>query len=101
LIIAIAATSPNIDDQVAMQGARAAYYLFYDTGSDQYEVVPNPAAQADRGAGPVAASFLVNQGVDMVVSGEFGPKFRAELEHSGVVCKVLHGKITKVINELG
>jgi predicted Fe-Mo cluster-binding NifX family protein len=98
--IAIAATSTEVDDQVAMQGARATYYVIYDNGSDQYVAVPNPAAQADRGAGPEAAAFLVNQGVDMVVSGDFGPKFRAELEQNGIVCKEQTGNISEVINEV-
>jgi predicted Fe-Mo cluster-binding NifX family protein len=99
--IAIAATSTEINGQVAMQGARATYYLVYDTGNDQYTAIPNPAAQADRGAGPEAAAFLADQGVDMVVSGDFGPRFRAELEQNGVVCTEQTGRISDVINELG
>jgi predicted Fe-Mo cluster-binding NifX family protein len=39
--IAIAATSQETDAQIAMQGARTPYYVFFDTEHDSFETFPN------------------------------------------------------------
>ena len=98
--IAIAATSPEIETQVSMHGARAAYYLLYDTETGLVEVLSNPVSQAERGAGRKAAEFLISKGIDKVVAGDFGPRFRAELEDGGIVCIEKTGTISEVVAEL-
>jgi predicted Fe-Mo cluster-binding NifX family protein len=95
--IAIAATSSETDSEVSLHGARAEYYLFYDTDGGSIEAFPNPAAQAERGAGPQAAAYLISKGVNKVVAGQIGPKFRAELEDGGIDCIEETGLITEVI----
>ena len=98
--IAIAATSSETEAQVSMRGARAAYYLFYDTVSGLFEAISNPVSQAERGAGPQAAAFLISRGVDKVVAGDFGPKFRAELESGDIACVEKTGTVSEVVAEL-
>lgn len=95
--IAIAATSPEIESEVSMHGARAAYYLLYDTETGSIEALNNPASQAEKGAGPQAAAFLVSNGVNKVVAGQFGPKFRVELEDGGIDCIEKTGAISSII----
>jgi predicted Fe-Mo cluster-binding NifX family protein len=97
--IAIAATTQVINAQVEMHAARAPYYLLLDTERDLYEVLANPVARIDRGAGPKAAAFLVQQNVDMVVAGEFGYRFRADLEENGISCEERTGAVADVIAE--
>ena len=82
-----------------MHGARAEYYLLYDTATGSVEAVSNPVSQAKRHAGPGAAAYLVSKGVDKVVAGQFGPKFSAELEDSGIVCMEKTGAISEVISQ--
>lgn len=50
--------------------ARAPYFLFREDGKDT--VVENPAAQAQGGAGVQAAQFLVDSGVDMLITPRCG-----------------------------
>ncbi|MGD8576643.1 MAG: NifB/NifX family molybdenum-iron cluster-binding protein [Thiohalophilus sp.] len=95
--IAIAATTPNTEGNISTHGARAEYYLIYDSVKDGIEAHSNPAAQAERGAGPQAAAYLINKGVEKVVAGQFGPKFRAELEGEGIDCIERTGAIADVI----
>lgn len=97
--IAIAASSQALDVQVERHAARAAYYVLLDTKRDLYEVLENPVADIDRGAGPKAASFLVQQDAEMVVAGEFGYRFRAELEENGISCEERSGNVADVIAE--
>jgi len=81
-------------------GARAPYYLILNTDTGSSEILPNPVTQAERRAGPQAAAFLVSQGVEKVVAGDFGPKFRTELERSNIVCIEMAGSVIKVVDEL-
>lgn len=97
--IAIATISAEADAQVA-RGARAPYYLLIDTESDFSEVLANPASQSERGAGPQAAAFLIGIGVDKVVAGDFGPKFRIELESADIVCIEKTGTVSEIVTEL-
>lgn len=97
--IAIAAATQAIDSQVERHAARAPNYVLLDTKRDLYEVLENPFAEIDRGAGPKAASFLVQQGAEMVVAGEFGYRFRAELEENGIICEERSGTVADVIAE--
>jgi predicted Fe-Mo cluster-binding NifX family protein len=98
--IAIAVTSQETDAQIAMQGARTPYYLFFDTEHDSNETLPNPASVVERGAARQAAAFLISKGVGKVVAGDFGPKFRTELEDSGLICTEMTGTVSKIIVEL-
>ena len=81
-------------------GARAEYYQFYDTETGLVESCSNPISQSERGAGPQAAAFLIRQGVDKVVAGRFGTKFRAELEDGGIVCIEKTGTVPEVVAQL-
>lgn len=98
--IAIAATSSETEGQVSMHGARADYYLLYDTETGLIEAISNPVSQAERGAGPRAAAYLISKGVDKVVAGHFGSKFRVELEDGGIVCVEKTGTISEVVAQL-
>lgn len=97
--IAIATLSQALDAQVEKHAARAAYYVLLDTKRDLYEVLENPVADVEHGAGPQAAAFLVQQGVEMVVAGEFGYRFRTDLEANGITCVESSGTVADVIAE--
>jgi predicted Fe-Mo cluster-binding NifX family protein len=98
--IAIAVTTADADAQIEVRGARAAYYLIIDTESGRTETAANPAAQTERAAGPTAAAFLINTGVTRVIAGDFGPRFRAELEDAGITCELNTGMVADVIKQL-
>ncbi len=98
--IAIAATSPETVAQVDERGARAPYYLFFDTETGMSEVLSNPVAEGERSAGPQAAAFLISKGTDKVVAGDFGPRFSAGLENAGIVYEQKTGPISEILLEL-
>ena len=58
---------------------RCAYFIIVDTESGECQALPNPAVEARGGAGSLAAQFLADQGVEAVVSGDFGPNAFAAL----------------------
>lgn len=100
MTIAIAAEGQDINAQVSHHGARAPYYLFFDEKGNLLEVVSNPYSGAERGAGPKAAQFLVQQGAAIVVAAEFGEKFLTELEDAGRQLVQKQGVISDIIKDL-
>jgi predicted Fe-Mo cluster-binding NifX family protein len=98
--IAIAATAPERDGQIAMHGARAPFYLLFDKRGDMLEAVANPVVQVAGGAAPKAAQFLEEKGVTLLAAGDFGDTFIAELEERGIRHARLSGSISDAVAEL-
>lgn len=95
--IAVATTRETPNAHISKHGARAPYYQFYDTEDGLIETLPNPAANMDRGAGPRAASILIDKAVDRVVAEDFGFYFMKRLEAAGISCIKSSGEISDAI----
>ena len=63
---------------------RCPYFLIVDTDSGKRGIMENPALQSQHGAGTQAAQFLVEEGVEAVISGDFGPNAYSVLDAAGV-----------------
>ena len=63
---------------------RCPMYIFVDTDTLEFEAVPNPAMSAAGGAGIQAAQFVIDRGVEAVVTGNIGPN-AFNMVHAGGV----------------
>ena len=97
--IAVAANSQDSNAQVAMQAARATFYLIYEDG-ELLDVVPNPYSTIDRGAARWASELLQQQGVELLVAGEFGSRFVELLEEININTMTGSGAVSKMVQEL-
>ena len=83
--IAVSSQGPKAESRVDPRFGRAAYFVIFDTENESYEAVSNTEnASAAQGAGVQAAQAVVGQKVNMVVSGNIGPKAFAALKAAGV-----------------
>ena len=82
--LAISTTSPQLNAPLDARFGRCAYFVIIDTGTRDWEALPNPAASAGGGAGTQAVQFLANQGVGAVVGPHFGPKAFFALEAAAI-----------------
>lgn len=82
--IAVTIMENTIDSMMDARFGRCAWFAIYDTRTGQTEFLKNPAIDAQEGAGPVAVKFVAAQGVQKVISGEFGVKIRPLLEELGI-----------------
>ena len=92
--IAIASSGDNENSEVSPVSGRAPYYLIYED-KKLLEVVKNPFAIGGGGAGFSVAQMLSNKGVEMVVSGKFGPNIVNALEGKGIKMKEMYDKSVK------
>jgi predicted Fe-Mo cluster-binding NifX family protein len=82
--LAITVDKPQMNSPLERRFGRCAYFLVIETETRAWESLPNPAAEASGGAGPQAAQYLAHQGVDAVLSGDYGPKAFTALDSAGI-----------------
>ncbi len=82
--IAVSADGTDLDAVASPVFGRCQGYVFVDTESLSFEGVANPALGAAGGAGIQAAQFVVENGVEAVVTGNVGPNAYNVLDAAGV-----------------
>ncbi len=83
--IAVSSQGADLTSKVDPRFGRAPYFLVFDTGDDSFDVVNNEQnVNAAQGAGIQAAENVAREKVDMIVSGNFGPKAFRALNAAGI-----------------
>ena len=81
--IAVAADSKSTKASVSKIAAKCPYYLIFNNKGELVKVVDNPYRDASRNAGPSAANFLAQRGIDIIVAESFGSKMIDALKNNG------------------
>ncbi len=85
MIIAISSEGKDLDSNVDPRFGRAKYFIIYDTDLDNINVIDNiQNLQAAQGAGIQAAQNVAKQNVELVISGNLGPKAYTTLQAAGI-----------------
>ncbi|WP_297501448.1 NifB/NifX family molybdenum-iron cluster-binding protein [Thermococcus sp.] len=77
----------GLDDRVNPAFGRTPTFTIVDVENGEIvkvQVVPNPGYSQPRGAGVTAAQFVIDQGADVVISGEFGPNSSGVLQAANI-----------------
>lgn len=82
--VVITSSGSDLEAQAHPNFGRCPTYLFVDTETMHFEAVENPAANAAGGAGIQAAQFVVERGVQAVVTGNVGPNAFQVFQAAGV-----------------
>ena len=78
--VAITSTGNSLESGVDPRFGRCAFFAIYDTESQGIEFLPNPARDAEEGAGPKAVQMVASREAKKIVSGEFGMKIKPLLD---------------------
>lgn len=87
--LAIATDGTTLESEVCPSFGRTETFLIVDTETLEVEVMPNAAAQAQGGAGILAAQSLVDAGVDAAVALYLGQNAADVLNAAGI--PIYHG----------
>jgi len=82
--IAISSQGPDLDSAVDPRFGRSRYFIMIDSDSMKFEVIENPATEATSGAGIRTAQLVIDQKVDLVLTGRVGPKASDVLNAAGL-----------------
>jgi len=82
--IVVSSQGNNLEAPTSPVFGRCPTYIFGDTGSLEFEALPNPAASQGGGAGIQAAQFVVERGAQAVLTGNLGPNAFEVLKAAGI-----------------
>lgn len=83
--IAITSTGKTLDAQVDQRFGRAQLFLILDTETDEIKVVDNQQnLNAAQGAGIQSAETVINQEIEVLITGHCGPNAYRTLQAAGV-----------------
>jgi predicted Fe-Mo cluster-binding NifX family protein len=83
--IAITSKGDSLNSEMDPRFGRCAYFVILDTdGESVLKAIPNDAATAGGGAGIQAAQSVIDEDVEAVISGNFGPRAFDALYSGGI-----------------
>jgi predicted Fe-Mo cluster-binding NifX family protein len=86
--IAITATGPNLEANVAPRFGRCPYFLIVETDDLSFEAIENPNLSLGGGAGIQSAQFMADKGVRHVLTGNCGPNAHQTLAGANIAVSV-------------
>ena len=82
--IAVTSNGVDLDAPTSPVFGRCQTYILVDTETMSYEAVANPALSAGGGAGIQAAQYVIERGVQAVVTGNVGPNAFGVFRAAGI-----------------
>lgn len=85
--IIVSTVTGGLDDRVNPAFGRTPTFTILDVENGEivnFHVVPNPGHSQPRGAGVTAAQFVIDQGADVFIAGQFGPNSSGVLQAAGI-----------------
>lgn len=74
----------KIEENMDLRFGRAEYFIIYDLEKDEFQAIENKGYTASGGAGIASAQQLIDESIDTVISGNFGPNAYNLLNSSGI-----------------
>ncbi|MFZ7119635.1 MAG: NifB/NifX family molybdenum-iron cluster-binding protein [Eubacteriaceae bacterium] len=82
--IVISSTGKTVDDFIDVRFGRCKYFLIIDTEDEKITSIENKGQESSGGAGIVAAQQLIDEKIDVVITGNLGPNAYKIMEESGI-----------------
>ena len=73
MIIGISSTGNNMKSALDMRFGRCSFFAIYDTNIKEAKFIENTAASASGGAGTAAAQAMIDNDVEVIITGNMGP----------------------------
>lgn len=71
--IAVSATGQNKESLLDRRFGRCDYFQIYDTETGEYSAIGNHGVATGGGAGIAAASQIIEENVEVIITGNLGP----------------------------
>ncbi len=87
--ICITSQGNDLDAQVDPRFGRCRYFIIVDSETMQFKAIENKGVNESGGAGISSAQLLINEGVDVLITGDVGPNASQALSSSQI--KIITG----------
>ncbi|MFW6040257.1 MAG: NifB/NifX family molybdenum-iron cluster-binding protein [Thermoplasmatota archaeon] len=95
--IAVSSDGETKEDNVETRFGRCAFFVVYDSETNDYHSIDNGYKEARGGAGIQVAQMLAENGIGVVITGNVGPNAYRTLESADIEVYTASGKISEVI----
>ena len=82
--IGVTATGKNLNYSLDPKFGRSQYFVFVDPETMEFESFENPGVSASGGAGIQAAQAIADRKVDILITGNVGPKAFSVLSKANI-----------------
>ncbi len=82
--IAISSTGKTSENLLDMRFGRCEYFQIHDTENGKIKILENKGPNASGGAGIVASTQLIEEKVDVIITGNLGPNAFELIEKAGI-----------------
>ncbi len=82
--VAVTSVGKDLDSMIDERFGRSSYFIIVDTDSDEFEVSENEGLSSAHGTGVQAAQFIVEKGIQVIITGNIGPNAIKVLKESGI-----------------
>ena len=97
--IVVTAKGKDLEAQTSPRFGRCEIYIFVETETMAFQPRPNPAMAAPGGAGVQAAQFIVEQGVEAVLTTNVGPNAMEVLKAANIPVYLINGGTVRQVVE--
>jgi len=82
--IAISSTGKTTVDLLNTRFGRCEYFQIHDTESGEVKVIENKGQSAGGGAGILASNQIIDENIDVIITGNLGPNAFELIEKSDI-----------------
>lgn len=82
--IAVSSIGQNKENQLDKRFGRCEYFQICDLEKDEYKALSNDGMTSSGGAGIAAASQLIDENIDVIITGSLGPNAFGLIEKAGI-----------------
>lgn len=82
--ICISAKGKEKESLLDRRFGRCDYFQIYDTETGDFRVLENESKMSNGGAGIAASNLLIDENVDVVITGNLGPNAFGVIEEGGI-----------------
>lgn len=84
MIVAVSALGKEKEDVVDLRFGRCNFFHIYNLETGEFKAVENKGNTANEGAGIAASSQIVDENVEVVITGKVGPNAYKILKESSI-----------------
>ena len=89
--LCITANGSTLESYLDPRFGRCSFFLIVDSQTMQFKALPNDSNRSISGAGIRAAQIISNNDVNLLITGNIGPKAFRALSNAGI--KIMKGEI--------
>lgn len=82
--VCITSSGKEMVSPVDLRFGRCKYFCIFDTEKNEARVIENKGAASQGGAGVAAAQLVVDEGVEVLITGNLGPNAMNVLDAAGI-----------------